>query len=530
MDSVLKQRLQQLQNNNMHVLLRGVLHGIEKEGLRVNASGELSSSPHPKQLGAPLTNNNITTDFSESLLELITPVFTDPATALDFLKAVHQFTYSVLDEEYIWAASMPCNIPDSSLIPIAQFGESNVGKMKHVYRIGLAHRYGKMMQSIAGIHYNFSIPDEFWRAQQTLSKNKDTLQSFRSSSYFRMIRNFRRHSWLLLYLFGASPAVSRSFLPDKQHNLETLYKDTLFLPFATSLRMSGLGYSTTAQSSLNICFNHLKTYIKSLTEAIHTSHPLYEEIGVKVDGHYRQLSTTVLQIENEYYSDIRPKRVPHGEETPLQALRKRGVEYIEVRNTDINPLLPLGIDIHQAFFLDTFLVSCLLMGGEPLSPTECKRVSKNLKNVTTRGREPGLELLTKTGKIKLKEAGFQLINQFETTAELLDQLHDTNMYSQAVNIQFNKLQRPALTPSAQILDALTKSGLEYAQWTLKMSKEHKETLQNSSQDAGLQEKIALHAKNSLAEQQKIEANDSMNFDEFLTLYRTGKPGDLSIID
>ena len=283
MDSTLEPQLRRLQNHDTHLLLKGVLHGIEKEGLRVDASGDLSLSPHPKQLGAPLTNSSITTDFSESLLELITPVFKNPLTALDYLKTVHQFTYSFLGEELIWAASMPCQIMDPSLIPIAQYGDSNIGQMKHVYRVGLAHRYGKVMQSIAGIHYNFSIPDEFWRAYQELEKNQDTFKSFRSSSYFRMIRNFRRHSWLLLYLFGASPAVSRSFFQGKQYSLEALCKDTLFLPYATSLRMSGLGYTTTAQSSLDICFNHLKTYIKSLTQAIHTSHPLYEKIGVKVE-------------------------------------------------------------------------------------------------------------------------------------------------------------------------------------------------------------------------------------------------------
>jgi glutamate--cysteine ligase len=521
MPSVLEQQLQLLQHHDTHLFLKGALHGIEKEGLRVDASGNLSLNPHPKALGAPLTNSNITTDFSESLLELITPVFTDPATALEFLKAVHQFTYAHLDNEFIWAASMPCHIADASLIPIAIFGTSNKGQMKHLYRVGLAHRYGKMMQSIAGIHYNFSLPDEFWQAYQKQQKNTDTLQSFRSSSYFRMIRNFRRHSWLLLYLFGASPAVSRSFLEDRQHNLEALQKDTLFLPYATSLRMSGLGYSTTAQSSLSICFNHLKTYIESLRKAILTSHPLYEKIGVKVDGQYRQLSSTVLQIENEYYSDVRPKRVPEAGETALLALRKRGVQYIEVRNTDINPLLPLGIDLQQALFLDTFLISCLLMSDDLLSPDECKRVTENLQNVTTRGREPGLDLLCLDGKVKLKDAGLQLMEQFGKTAGLLDQLHNTSIYSEALALQREKLQDPSLTPSAQILDRLKSSGLEYTQWIVQISKEHKETLQQSPQNEELLANLARQAVASIAKQAEIEANDTLDFDEFLRRNRTG---------
>lgn len=287
--------------------------------------------------------------------------------------------------------------------------------------------------------------------------------------------------------------------------------------------MSGIGYSTTAQSSLNICFNHLQTYMRSLTEAIHTPHPPYEKKGVKVGGHYRQLSATILQIENEYYSDIRPKRVPIGEETPLQALKKRGVEYIEVRNTDINPLLPVGIDLHQAVFLDTFLISCLLMGDEVLSPTECKRVTENLQNVTTRGREPGLTLLNHTGQIELKEAGTLLIRQFEQTAVVLDQLHDTNIYSQAVKLQLAKLETPSLTPSAQILDSLTTSGLEYNEWTMNMSKTHKETLQNGVQDTAIIKSLAQQSITSIAEQEKLEASNSMDFDNFLSLCRTGNP-------
>jgi glutamate--cysteine ligase len=521
MPSHLEKQLQLLKNHDTQLLLKGVLHGIEKEGLRVDGSGNLSLRPHPQALGAPLTNSTITTDFSESLLELVTPVFADPATALGYLQALHQFTYSHLDDGLIWAASMPCRITDASLIPIAQFGKSNKGRMKHLYRVGLAHRYGKMMQSIAGIHYNFSLPDEFWKAYQKLQGNRQSLQKFRSSSYFTLIRNFRRHSWLLLYLFGASPAISRSFLKDKQHNLEPLQEDTLFLPYATSLRMSGLGYSTTAQSSLSICFNHLKTYIESLTNAILTTHPLYEKIGVKVDGQYRQLSTTVLQIENEYYSDVRPKRVPGSGETALLALKNRGVQYIEVRNTDINPLLPLGIDLHQALFLDIFLISCLLMGDSLLSPEECKRLTENLQNVTTRGREPDLELLCAKGKIKLKDAGIKLMDQMDQTAELLDQLHNTAIYGEALTLQREKLQDPALTPSAQILDRLRSSGLEYTQWVVNMSKEHKQTLLQGPKDGALLSSLAQQATDSVTKLKEIEDNDTLDFDEFLRRNRTG---------
>lgn len=522
MQSVLNEQLLELENSGTHLYLKGAMHGIEKEGLRVNARGALALTSHPRPLGSPLTNSNITTDFSESLLELITPAFSAPEAAVEFLSDVHQFTYSHLGEECMWAGSMPCHIADASLIPLAEFGSSNAGKMKHIYRMGLKHRYGSMMQSIAGIHYNFSLPSDFWKSFQSQKKNHDDPQSFRSASYFTMIRNFRRHSWLLLYLFGASPALSRSFMAGKNHDLEVFNNDTLYLPYATSLRMSDLGYSTDAQASLKICFNHLDTYIKSLTTAIGTSYPPYEKIGVKVDGNYRQLATTILQIENEYYSDIRPKRIAHNDETPLQALENRGVEYIEVRNTDINPFLPAGIDVQQSLFFDVFLISCLLMGEKILSPSECKILQQNQQKVTTRGRQPGLQLENLNGEIGLKAAGTEIINELQATAALLDQLHNTDRYIQSVKVQALKIQDSSLTPSAMCLTSILESGTSYDEWMLKKSKEHKN---NYTQKKAADSTFKIFEKqvvDSVAQQKQMEDSDTIGFDEYLKIHRTGK--------
>jgi len=516
--SVLKKRLEQLVSNGTHSLLKGALHGIEKEGLRVDYSGELSQKPHPEGLGSALTNSNITTDFSESLLEFITPVFENPRRAIQFLENLHSFTYSHLSEELIWAGSMACRILDPELIPIARFGSSNIGQMKHVYRLGLEHRYGKIMQSIAGIHYNFSLSDDFWQTFQEKKGNTYALQSFRSSSYFKMIRNFRRHSWLLLFLFGASPALCDSFLLGKPHKLERLHDHTLYLPYATSLRMSDLGYSTKVQSSLNISFNHLSTYVDTLDQAIHTSYPPYQKIGVKVDGKYRQLNDTILQIENEHYSDIRPKRVSKAGRRPLRALRKSGVQYLEIRNTDVNPFLPVGIDIRQALFLDTFLISCLLMDEEDICPDECKMVNENVQKVITRGREPGLLLNTPNGVATLVEVGNSLLDQMLMTGELLDEVHKTKVYSASVNSQIWKLKEPSRTPSAQVLKALRKTGLNYTQWVLLKSQEHKETFRHLSSSKEVYKDLARQAARSIKEQQQIEASDTLSFDQFLEEY------------
>jgi glutamate--cysteine ligase len=507
--------IDKLVTTGTHLELKGGLHGIEKEGLRVDASGALARTAHPRSLGSALTNPAITTDFSESLLELITPVYEDPGAALAFLEKLHGFTYQHIGDELIWAGSMPCSIPDSSTIPLARYGTSNIGQMKYIYRVGLAHRYGRMMQSIAGIHYNFSLPGDFWRSYQRTMGDQSSLELFRSASYFRMIRNFRRHSWLLVYLFGASPALCASFLEGRENRLQKLHDRTLHLPWATSLRMSDLGYSTKVQASLNICFNHLHTYLKSLYHAVQTPYPAYEKIGVKVDGSYRQLNDTILQIENEHYSDVRPKRVARRGERPLEALERAGVEYIEIRNIDVNPLLPVGIDIEQARFLDTFLVSCLLMDESIISQAECDMVSQNMQEVINRGRDPDLCLKTMQGGQPLRETGRQLLDRIQHVAEMLDSVYRGDDYSSSVRAQMEKIENPELTPSARVLKALRDSGSNYSDWILLQSREHRKRFRHDSLTKEAYLELARSAAQSIEKQRELEAGETRSFDDFL---------------
>lgn len=521
MSAAFEQKLEWLVENGHAPLLKGILHGLEKEGLRVDTSGQLAETPHPRALGSALTHSHITTDYSEALLEFITPVFKQSGDALDFLADLHQFTFANLDGEHVWAASMPCHLPNEEAIPVAQYGSSNVGTLKTVYREGLKYRYGKMMQTIAGIHYNFSLPEALWPEYQQFCDSKESLQDFRSAAYFTLIRNFRRYSWLLLYLFGASPALSASFMKGKNHELQSLGDHTLFLPHATSLRMSDLGYSNKAQASLNICFNHLGTYANSLHNAINTAYPAYDEIGVKVDGSYRQLNTNVLQIENEYYSDIRPKRVTHSGEKPLHALKERGVEYIEVRNTDINPFLPLGIDQTQADFIDLFLITCLLADDAEISTCECERISRNHDLVVTRGREPGLKLERKEDEIGLIEWGHELLDKIQLTANMMDRVDGSQRYSESLQAQRSKLDNPELTPSAQVLSALQSQQISYEELVLQQSDLHRTSLLAREMKGQTADYLREQAMASLEELANIEAADTQSFDEYLADYLAG---------
>ncbi|KDE41070.1 Glutamate--cysteine ligase [Nitrincola lacisaponensis] len=518
MPASLDHNLNQLLRNGSIQLLTQLQHGLEKEGLRVTPSGHLAQSAHPKGLGSALTHSEITTDYSEALLEFITPVFQNTEDMLNHLSDLHRFSYEVLQDELIWCASMPCDIQSEAEIPIAYYGDSNIGRLKHIYRVGLQHRYGKMMQTIAGIHYNFSLPEQLWPAYQAICNDHGSMQDFRSASYFRLIRNFRRFSWLLLYLFGASPALCKSFMGEQPHNLETLARDTLYQPWATSLRMSDLGYSNRIQSSLNICYNRLDSYTDSLQRAIRTSHPAYERLGVKVQGEYRQLNSNILQIENEYYSDIRPKRVTESGEKPVQALLSRGVQYIEVRNTDINPLLPIGISAEQASFMDAFLVTCLLCNDAELSDRECNLIAENHQRIVNRGRQPDLTLLSAQGEVSREQLGQDILEQIARTASVLDEANQTQRYSHAVTLQREKLRTPELTPSAQVLEALRQHGGSYHHWIRDLSQQHRQTLMQEPLEPGLKARLLTEAHTSLLEQASIETADTLSFDAFLARY------------
>jgi glutamate--cysteine ligase len=414
--------------------LKGIRRGIEKESLRATPQGGLALTPHPLSLGSALTHPHITTDYSEAQLELITGVHPTPETCLEELLQIHQFTYRALGDEMLWVSSMPCNLPADENIPIGRYGSSNVGRAKSVYRMGLAHRYGRRMQTISGIHYNWSLP------------------SVSSEQYFALIRNFRRHAFLLLYLFGASPAVCSSFVAGREHHLETLAPGTMFMPHGTSLRMGRLGYQSEAQASLAVSYNGLDGYAASLQEALTRPYPAYEAIGImNPGGEYNQLATSLLQIENEFYGTIRPKRVIRPGERPLHALRERGVEYVEVRLLDLNPFVPVGITAQTIRFLDVFLLHCMLSDSPHDTPQEIAALGRNQHKTAAFGRQPGLVLERGQGEAKLTEWGAELLRAFAPIAASLDAAHQTTDYSDALRAAQALLEEPELLPSARVL-------------------------------------------------------------------------------
>ena len=518
MNQAFDQRLGALQASS-DVSVGGGRRGIEKESLRIDEGGYLAQTPHPPGLGSALTNRFITTDFSEALLEFVTPALESTWEALQAICDIHQFTYQQLGDELLWAASMPCRTPGDIEIPLAYYGESNVGQMKTVYRRGLGHRYGRPMQTIAGVHYNYSLPESFWPAYQEIISGTVDDAAFHSEQYLGLVRNFRRFGWLVLYLFGASPALCKSFGDADSLNMPVLNDETYFQPYGTSLRMSDLGYSSQTQAGISISLNKLDEYIRDLSAAIRTPEPAYERIGVVVDGEYQQLNANKLQIETEYYSAIRPKRVADSGERPTAALRRGGIEYVEIRSLDINIFDPAGINQNTMRFMEAFLVYCLLEESPPFDAGAFDESQLNQSLTAIRGREPGLLLQRDGVPVLLHDWASEIVDKVGAVAELVDRHEKDHSYRDAVELMASLVDNPDCTPSARLLQELREADCSFFEFALEVARGHKAYFQSITPMPGERAReLEDEARQSVQRQRDVEASDSIEFGEYLARY------------
>src|SRR5882757_8627349 len=519
-DRVFERRLSALVNSGQPQILQGGRKGVEKESLRVRPDGKLATTPHPRSLGSALTNVHITTDYSESLIELVTPAFTTSWELLQYLLDLHQFVYRHLGDELLWATSMPGAIERDEDIPIAQFGSSHVGQMKTIYRRGLGLRYGRMMQAISGVHFNYSFPLPFWEMYADIRESRERGTDFISASYFDLLRNYRRYGWIVLYLFGVSPVVCKSFLRGRNAGLENFTNNTLYEPYATSLRMSDVGYRNRNQSGLSVSVNSLDEYVRDLTRAISTVHPPYEAMGVKdADGDYQQVNANILQIENEYYSFIRPKRVARSGERPTKALQRAGVEYVEVRALDVSAFDPVGVNQNKLRFLEAFVALCLLRESAPIGQDEQSSLDANHLLVARRGREPNLMLKRDGRDFSMLEWARELLDAMQGLCELLDHGEAARPYTSALEQQRAKIEDVERTPSARLLTDMRQSGESFFQLAQRMSKLHKDYFLGlyPPNERRLAE-FAAAAQESHEAQARIEATDKTDLDTYLAEY------------
>lgn len=514
-------QLSALVNARVHGVLVGGLKGVEKESLRVTPDGRIARSSHPRDLGSALTHEHITTDYSEALIELVTPTFDESWELLQYLTDLHQFVYQRLGDELLWATSMPCRLQGDASIPIAEFGASNVGRMKHVYRRGLGFRYGRIMQAISGVHFNYSFPERFWEVWAAVNgKSGGPDAAFVSDAYFALLRNYRRHGWIVPLLFGASPAVCRSFVDGRSdHGLQEFERGTLYAPYATSLRMSDLGYRNKSQAGVSISVNSLDAYVRDLSAAITTAQPAYEALGVEVDGDWRQLNANLLQIENEYYAFIRPKRVARSGERPTKALRRAGVQYVEMRSLDVSVLDPVGVNQNKLRFLEAFAAFCVLAPSPTLSRSEQDALDRNHATVARQGRQPDLQLVLDGGRRSLAVWGAEILDAMQGICELLDVDQPTKPYSTALRIEREKLTDLETTPSARILRDLRDRNESFFDFAFRTSTDYRDYFRDLAPLAdGRAEVFAAEVADSWRAHERIESAQQAPFREYLADY------------
>ncbi len=494
--------------------------GLEKESLRTTLQGALAQTSHPAAWGAALTHPYVTTDYAESLTELITPPLTTIPAVLDYLTTLHTYAYQHLPQEMLWAASMPCRLPVPEQIPVADYGVSNLGRMKQLYRIGLGHRYGRAMQVIAGVHFNWSMPEAFWPEYQAALNLPGTPNALRDTHYMGLVRNIIRYGWLIPYLFGASPAIDRSFVQAQPTRLAPWDADTYYQPHATSLRMGDIGYQNSIETELafRVDYNQVTDYAKSLLQATQTAAEPWQRLGVKVGDAYRQLNANILQIENEYYSTVRPKQLVQGLESPAIALATRGINHIELRSLDVNPYEPLGVSQQQLYFLDAFMLTYLLAESPPLDATEQQHSQHNLLTIAHQGRANDLLLRQAGHEVSRCTWGLAVLQTMEPVCHWLDQQNKTQAYSLALQAQQHKMREPTLTPSALIMHDLHDKQISYAALIAHYSMAHRDAGRQRTLTAEQQQQFQQMSVESQQRLAAIEADTTTDFATFLANY------------
>ena len=519
-DRVYERRLAALVNSREQRLIARGRRGLERESLRVSPQGRIAHTPHPRSLGASLTHPHITTDYSEALIELVTPTFTDNEDLLQYLGDLHQFVYAHLEDELLWATSMPCILGGDAAVPIARFGDSYQGRIKYIYRHGLLVRYGGMMQAISGVHFNYSAPQEFWPLYAQICEQHDSGRDFVSARYFDLLRNYRRHGWIVSYLFGASPALCPSFLQGREdRELTPLGPESLVGADATSLRMSDIGYRNRNQAAGAVSFNTLEQYLSDLRRSISQPYPPFEALGVKVDGEYRQLSGNVLQIENEYYSYVRPKRTLRAGERTIHALARAGVEYVEVRTLDNSAYDPVGVNLRKLYFLEAFCLLLLFKDSPPIDADEEQAIDRNHLRVARYGRARGLTLERNRRQVSMQGWAAELLESMQGICELLDGTHPRRPYSATLREQQGKLYDVEQTPSARLLRELQESGESFTAMVLRLSQAHRQQIVGTlPRNQARWQQFESEVEESLQAQRALERAQRGSFEQYLAAY------------
>lgn len=470
-------------------ILRGNF-GVEREGLRVGVKGELSRNKHPKVFGNKIMNPYITTDFSESQLELITPVFNTSKEVYDFLNALYDIVALEIGDEYIWPESMPCIIPDDREIPIATFCKCKQGEEARAYREELLRKYGGKIQLISGIHYNFSLDDDVLNKLYENSSKKEDFKTFKDNLYLKIVRNYLRYRWLLIYLLGSTGVVHSSYKGECLKKLDNISQGAYSCEGTVSYRNSDCGYGN--RVTLFADYTSTREYVNSLKRFIN-------------DG--------LIQSPKEFYSSVRPKG--KNPNKILESLLNEGIQYLEYRSIDINPFSKGGISLEDLEFLELFNLYLLFKEESNYKDWQIDGL-ENQKNIARNGGLD-IELIRDGEKVSKVQWGLEILN------EIRDINHILNLgKGELIDAQIEKIKDYKKTNTYRFIELVKEKG--YIDSHLDLSKKYKKEAYTKRfnlkgfEDMELSTQILM--KEAIKRGIKFEVLDRE--DNFISLEKNGK--------
>lgn len=470
-------------------ILRGNF-GVEREGLRVGVKGELSRNKHPKVFGNKIMNPYITTDFSESQLELITPVFNTSKEVYDFLNALYDIVALEIGDEYIWPESMPCIIPDDREIPIATFCKCKQGEEARAYREELLRKYGGKIQLISGIHYNFSLDDDVLNKLYENSSKKEDFKTFKDNLYLKIVRNYLRYRWLLIYLLGSTGVVHSSYKGECLKKLDNISQCAYSCEGIVSYRNSDCGYGN--RVTLFADYTSTREYVNSLKRFIN-------------DG--------LIQSPKEFYSSVRPKG--KNPNKILESLLNEGIQYLEYRSIDINPFSKGGISLEDLEFLELFNLYLLFKEESNYKDWQIDGL-ENQKNIARNGGLD-IELIRDGEKVSKVQWGLEILN------EIRDINHILNLgKGELIDAQIEKIKDYKKTNTYRFIELVKEKG--YIDSHLDLSKKYKKEAYvkrfnlKGFEDMELSTQILM--KEAIKRGIKFEVLD--RDDNFISLEKNGK--------
>ena len=418
------------------------LFGIEWEALRVKRDGKLSLTPHPEVFGDKLKNPVVTTDFSESQIEIITPTFNTIDEAFNTFSILSDIVnFSLPDDEYLWFQSLPCILPYWDKIPIAQYSEN--GKASQKYREDLAKKYGVKKQMISGVHFNFSFSDEFLEKLRKLTHENLSIKEFKNIVYLKIARNYIRYCWLIIYLTGCSIAAHKSFSNECIHLMDGYdNRGSYYSTKGPSYRNSSCGYKN----------------LKNLF-------PSYDSVDEFTCDVQEFIDRGDLSEAKELYTQIRLK--PKRPEDMLNSLRKDGIEYVEIRSLDINPFYKSGLVKHDMKFLHLFLIYMLLK-QEPDYPDWQMEAKINEEKAAEMAYVDSMRLLRNGSEVTLKSWAADIINEMYGMCEVLG-INE----QQTLELILLRIKDSNLTYGKRLLQLIKNNG--FINIHMKFSKVNKQT-------------------------------------------------------